>query len=285
MSFKAKLAFNNTRKVTETVTHITSGTFTVPAGVTTVLVEAWGAGGGGGGSFVQKASGILASPSPWSAGGAGGAGGSHASNNLNVMPGQLISFTIGQGGAGGVGYTSHGANGGNTAFSINDFYTNTVQQVVAMGGFGGTSSRLIYGASNVGIGGSFTSSSIGKTTKTGGSGANGFVFSSSASRNYGGAGGGGAGTITNGTSASVFSAIGGAGGSLYGRSGGTAPTRTTSGGTSIGPWPESSVAFGAGGAGSVCLNTTTSSSVFTATGGSGSNGGLILTYRKSANSN
>ena len=34
-----------------TVTYTANGTFTVPAGVTTVKVEAWGGGGAGGGTF------------------------------------------------------------------------------------------------------------------------------------------------------------------------------------------------------------------------------------------
>lgn len=74
-------------------------TFTIPAGVYAVIVEAFG--GGGGGSF-----GFAGTPS---GGGAGGSGGGRLKKILSVTPGDTISGTIGAGGANG---TSGGSNGG-----------------------------------------------------------------------------------------------------------------------------------------------------------------------------
>lgn len=59
-----------------------SGSWTVPAGVTRVLVEIWG--GGGGGNYY-----------------AGGGGGAYLSAIIDVAEGNSISYTVGTGGAGG----------------------------------------------------------------------------------------------------------------------------------------------------------------------------------------
>ena len=94
---------------TRTVVNLTSGSgsWTVPAGVTTIQVLVIG-GGGGGGSDV---------------GCGGGAGGVVYSNGYAVTPGATISYSIGSGGAaGGVGN-----NGGNTTFGT----------ITAYGGGGG----------------------------------------------------------------------------------------------------------------------------------------------------
>jgi uncharacterized protein (DUF779 family) len=79
-----------------------NGTFTVPAGVTTVWVSGSGAGGGGGGG--------------WSGYPAGGGGGGAAvlAQPISVTPGQGITVTIGGGGPGSVGGT--GTTGGTTSF-------------------------------------------------------------------------------------------------------------------------------------------------------------------------
>ena len=68
-----------------------SSTFTVPAGVTSLTVKLWGAGGGSGGNGYIE-------------GGGGGGGGAYASKVLAVTPGQSINYTVGTGGgAGGYG--------------------------------------------------------------------------------------------------------------------------------------------------------------------------------------
>ena len=71
-----------------------NGTFTVPAGVTTVTVEAWGAGGGGGGTT----GGFVSANSA-----GGGGGGAYAkTTNLTVVPLTTYTVTVGTPGSGGL---------------------------------------------------------------------------------------------------------------------------------------------------------------------------------------
>lgn len=76
--------------------------FQVPAGVTSLLVEVWGAGGGGGGGCSGYNSTI---PGSSFAGGGGGGGGSgaYARSVLPVVPGTTLTIRIGAGGGGGSG--------------------------------------------------------------------------------------------------------------------------------------------------------------------------------------
>jgi glyoxylate utilization-related uncharacterized protein len=87
----------------------TAGTYswTVPAGIKSVVVEMWGAGGGGGvGGYTKCA-------------GAGGGGG-YGKGPVTVTPGSIIIITVGAGGAGCTepDYSAgcSGSNGGNTSF-------------------------------------------------------------------------------------------------------------------------------------------------------------------------
>ena len=68
----------------------TSGTFTVPSGVTRIMVEVWGGGGGGGssGQWVR---------------GSGGGGGGYGKGVFSVAGGQAFSVVVGSGGASGQG--------------------------------------------------------------------------------------------------------------------------------------------------------------------------------------
>jgi hypothetical protein len=77
-------------------TFTTPGTFTwtVPAGVFTIEVEAWGAGGGG-----------ASVPNSTAAGGGGGGG--YSRSTISVTPGAMIPYTVGAGGLEGI-------NGGNS---------------------------------------------------------------------------------------------------------------------------------------------------------------------------
>lgn len=62
-----------------------SNSWTVPAGVTSVVIKLWGGGGASGGTGGQE-----------DPGGGGGAG--YASKTLTVTPGSTLSFTVGTGG-------------------------------------------------------------------------------------------------------------------------------------------------------------------------------------------
>ncbi|MGE0772782.1 MAG: T9SS type A sorting domain-containing protein [Cyclobacteriaceae bacterium] len=149
----------------------TSGSFVVPAGVTQLIVEAWGAGGGGGagvgGSF-------------WDGGGGGG-GGAYSRSVLTVIPGNAYGYTVGVGG-----------------FGINGTASSFAGLVIAPGGFAGQPNT----GSNVGAGGSGGPLGTGDIRFAGGSGRSGF-FGSSVPPPYGFGGGGGssAGSGANGTNA------------------------------------------------------------------------------------
>ena len=82
----------------------TSGTLTIPSGVTRVLVELWGAGGGGSGSSAHVCNVVfgqlicVAGPS-----GAGGGGGAYVRAVVTVVPGATYDVVVGTGGTGGTG--------------------------------------------------------------------------------------------------------------------------------------------------------------------------------------
>ncbi|MFV8372500.1 choice-of-anchor D domain-containing protein [Flavobacterium sp. LB2P74] len=123
--------------------------FTVPAGINSINIEAWGAGGAGGGATGTNSS------------GGGGAGGGYARrNSYAVTPGANYTVTVGTGGigsrgngtAGGFSSLSSGATtyllavGGNAAgaTSMNNTYT-TGATVVSLGNIGFTASLSYYG--------------------------------------------------------------------------------------------------------------------------------------------
>ena len=97
----------------------------VPAGVTKILVEAWGAGGGGNNM-------------------AGGGGGGYVKAHFTVSPGSAISGTLGAGGTGGSNAGSPGGSGGQTSVTVSGY------TIYANGGTGAS------GTANLGMGGSFT---------------------------------------------------------------------------------------------------------------------------------
>lgn len=103
-----------------------SGTWTVPAGVTKVWIELWGAGGGGNAY-------------------AGGGGGGYISGGITVVPGNSILYDVGAGGAGG---STTGTNGGSSGI----LYTPGSVNLVADGGSGSITSGI---AVTVGLGGIF----------------------------------------------------------------------------------------------------------------------------------
>lgn len=144
-----------------TDTYTTSGSWTVPAGVTSITVQVWGAGGAGGGSTANNQ------------GGSGGGGGAYSTRVIAVTPGQNIPFTVGVGGLGVAG-----ANGGNGTAS-------TILTLTANGGTGGGANR---GA--IGTGGTATG---GTTNTTGGNG----VIGDNRGRDGGNGANGGAGGAGN----------------------------------------------------------------------------------------
>lgn len=84
-----------------------SGSWTVPAGVTTIKVTAQGAGGGGGGAGATGASTVSAA--------AGGNAGCLAVGIYTVTPGTVYTVTIGASGTAGAAGFHSGGNGGTTS--------------------------------------------------------------------------------------------------------------------------------------------------------------------------
>lgn len=98
-----------------TTTDNTVYTWTIPANVTKIYVEVWGAGGGG-------------------ASGGGGGGGGYAACQWTVSAGATVNITVGGGGAGAVTAGVDATDGNSSSITINSL------QVVAYGGDGGHSS-------------------------------------------------------------------------------------------------------------------------------------------------
>lgn len=102
-SFKFKVGFNN----------VGANAWTVPANITSVMVEVWGAGGGGGSAGCSACS----SDPTGGAGGGGGAGG-YGRELLAVAPGASFTIVVGAGGLGISVYAcgQTGGAGGTTSF-------------------------------------------------------------------------------------------------------------------------------------------------------------------------
>ncbi|MGI9160778.1 MAG: hypothetical protein ACR2K1_13595, partial [Saprospiraceae bacterium] len=162
-------------QVTKQFTTVGDNSFTPPAGVTTVDVQAWGGGGAGGGSTANTRQ-----------GGGGGGGAYRRTNGVTVNPLTTYTLTVGAGGTASTG------NGGNGGASTATFGATTVS---ANGGAGGTGAAGGNG--------------------TGGAGGTGATFAGGAGRggaNNGarGGGGGSAGTAANGNDGSNTNTNGGA---------------------------------------------------------------------------
>lgn len=103
----------------------TSGTFTIPTGVTAIKVQVVGAGGGGGGSSSNNCSG--------GCGGGGGGGAVARQWFTGLTPSNTLTVTIGAAGtAGGAG--SAGGTGGTSSIASG---TQTITTTSAAGGVGG----------------------------------------------------------------------------------------------------------------------------------------------------
>ena len=213
------------------VSFTTPGTFTwtVPDGIASVSAVCVGGGGGGG-----RASGGNIGPQ------GGGGGGLSYENNISVTPGESLTVTVGEGGAGGTVSSTTGGTGG-----ISEIKRNTTTLVKANGGGGGA--RLDSGRASGGSGGSTLGYTGGGDGGDGGDGR----FNTA-----GGAGGGAGGYSGNGgNGGSTNDNIGQTAGSGGGGGGGEADNNGSGGGGGVGILGETSegdsdfFGTGAGGAG------------------------------------
>jgi hypothetical protein len=101
--------------------------FIVPAGVHSITVKAWGAGGGGGGG--GNVAGSLG-------GGAGGAGG-FAQSTIPVTPGETIDLTVGVGGPGGEPGGANSTGTGGAGGGRTEVRRSSTSLLIAPGGGGG----------------------------------------------------------------------------------------------------------------------------------------------------
>jgi Concanavalin A-like lectin/glucanases superfamily len=191
---------------TTTTTQTTPGayTFTVPAGVTSLNVQCWGAGAGGTGGNSSNGQ------------GAGGGGAYAGEPNYTVVPGDVIHYTVGAGGTGDpVGSSSH-PSGGSTTFDT----TN-----VAGSGVNASGGQYYQSGFNYGPGGSTSGNTVAFSGGNGGplnhgqpNGSGGGGSAGSAGNGGGGSQGGTAGAAGNGGGA-----VGGQGSNTSSGSNGTAP--------------------------------------------------------------
>jgi hypothetical protein len=232
------------------VTQITPGSYsyTVPAGVTSIKIEAWGGGGAGGSASNSNANA--------NARGGGGAGGSYATTTITVIPGDIISYIVG---AGATGLSTYSTGSVASVGGFSSAKVNGGDDVVkALGGLGGACvANTASSGNNNGNGGAVTSGNIGSTSFYGGSGGN-------AANSGSGGGGGSAGTASNGNNGTLLGGVavfgGGAGGN-----GSNANNAATAGAAGGSP--------GGGGAGA-CIRNFSGSAV----GGSGGNGKVVISY-------
>lgn len=187
-------------------TFTSSTTWTVPPGVTSIIVEGWGGGGAGGGAN----SGFFGTRA-----GAGGGGGAYSKASLSVQPGDQIQLDVGAGGS-----PVSGGNGGNGTDTFIDSFPSFLAKggsggggnsgSVPAGGIGGTEfTGDPFAGENGAAGGSTTSGKGGKGGESRG-GAGGESLTSNNSGVQGQApGGGGSGARISGF---FVSRAGGAGG-------------------------------------------------------------------------
>lgn len=228
-----------------------SYTYTVPAGVTSISVKAWGAGGGGGGGG-------------WGGGDSGrggvGGGGGYATSILSTTPGENLTVAVGGGGGGGPANGSccgQGAGGGGGGYS--GILRSSTPLIIAaggggagggnrtnMGGDGGAGGGTSGSSGNLGPGAGSTAggggtSSTGGTAGSNGSagtflagGVGGGAASAGAGRGAGGTNGGANGGSTYNFLGTSTAGGGGGGGGYYGGGGGGNNKSSTYGGSGAG---------------------------------------------------
>ena len=180
-----------------------SGSFTVPAGVTRLRINVIGGGGAGGSNSTAP-------------GGGGGAGGSALAILTGLTPGAIIPVTVGPGGTASSGST--GGVGGTSSFGT------YVSATGGSGGVGGTTyGPMAGGAGGSGVGGTVNNSGSygtdcvlsGARGGDGGGPGNGRgttgAITGYAGQGYGGGGGGGGSNSTVGAGTGALGGNGGAG--------------------------------------------------------------------------
>lgn len=233
-------------KTMKTVTEIftSSGAWTCPAGVTSIHVQVFGAGGAGG----YRSDG----------GGGAGGGGHMKSQTLEVVPGKIYQITV------GMGATSAGGNGGASSFDT---------LLSANGGNGGT--NFSGGNGGSGGGGPGGNGGNGGTGSYGGDGGKGGKYNSAAANGEPGvaaAGGDGAAGI-----AGTGQKAGGGAGGGYGGNGGNGGNSNSDGAGGGGGG-----GYGANGNGGNGGNVSTGSSANGGNGGIAAGGGGVA-YMPSSN--
>ena len=240
-------------------TFTSSGTYTVPACATSIVVQCWGGGGGGGGGN-ETGGGSCAS---------GGGGGGFAQATIN-NPSGSYTVTVGIGGQGGQATVTLGPNGNPGGNSVFTNGTITITATGGGGGYGSTGST----ATSVGTGGTGTFVGVTGTTYTGGNGGQG----NNANHNIGGSGGGGAGSTANGGNA------GNASRNTLGAAGAGGATGGGAGGVGVNNWAGNGgngSNYGGGGAGGGGASNSHGSTQ-PGVGGNGAQGQVIVTYYTAA---
>ncbi len=207
-------------KAQTTATFTTTSSWTCPAGVFNIKVEAYGAGGGGGGGKGTSDDG----------GGGGGGGGAYTViNSVTTVPGTNYIITIGNGGTAGVaGSTGKAGDGGNTTATFG------ATTITANGGIGGNNGAVGAGGAG-GAGGTFAggNGAAGTNGRSGGGGGGGGSTSSGTTATNATGGNGGGGSAGKGGNGSGSFDIIGQIGANYGAGGG-AGTGTANGAAGAG---------------------------------------------------
>lgn len=172
-----------------------SGSFEVPAGISTIYVTA--SAGGGGGSTTGS--------SDTNPGGAGGGGGEACfSKPIAVNSGEIITITVGSGGNGAAANGNNGGNGGNTVIGGYLTLTGGYGAIASTGGNGGGAGG-VRGSGGYNLGGSSPQGGAGGGSMFGAGAPEAHDnTSSSAGGAYGGGGAGGSRAKAAGAGAAGF---------------------------------------------------------------------------------
>ncbi len=236
-------------QITVTLTPTSTSPWTVPTGVTSILVQCWGGGGAGGSANSTSTATIRAG---------GGAGGSYAGSTLTELSSSYV-FSVGAGGLAPVSPTafdheSLSGSGGETNFGSGT--------IIAKGGGGAKNSHNATASNSGGV--APIDGNTGTTKWYGGNGSTGTSISGSGGGSAGSTGNGGnAGGSTAGTGGTGDGVIGaaGRGGNGDGNSGGS-PGAGGGGAQANGPTYKKG---GSGGAGQIKITLNSFTSIATGT--------------------